>query len=115
LRFLKIDVEGMEEEVLRGASDTIRRLQPLLYVENDRFDRSLSLMTCLEQLGYLMYWHTPPLFNPDNFRRNPVNEFPGVVSVNLFCVHRDSGSAINGLPPARPGDRPPGVASGARS
>ena len=31
---IKIDVEGMEEQVLRGGVETIRRLRPKLYVEN---------------------------------------------------------------------------------
>ena len=33
--FLKADVEGMEIAVLRGAEQTIRNLQPVLYLENN--------------------------------------------------------------------------------
>lgn len=33
--FMKIEVVGMELAVLKGATDTIRRLRPVLYVEND--------------------------------------------------------------------------------
>lgn len=32
--FIKIDVEGMEKEVLIGSNDTIRRCNPVIYVEN---------------------------------------------------------------------------------
>jgi hypothetical protein len=35
-RLIKLDVEGMELEALLVASDTIRRLQAILYLENDR-------------------------------------------------------------------------------
>ncbi|MEJ6388543.1 FkbM family methyltransferase [Gymnodinialimonas sp. 2307UL20-7] len=34
--FIKIDVEGMEMEVLRGLSKTIKRMRPVLLVEVDR-------------------------------------------------------------------------------
>ena len=36
LDLLKIDVEGMEEEVLRGAMKTIEKFRPKLYLENDQ-------------------------------------------------------------------------------
>src|SRR5690606_37547306 len=37
---LKIDVQGMEREVLVGATRTIARHQPMIYVENDHADHS---------------------------------------------------------------------------
>ena len=40
---MKIDVEGMEGEVLAGASSTIARFRPQLYVENDRREKSAAL------------------------------------------------------------------------
>src|SRR6185312_10827709 len=39
-QFMKIDVEGMEVEALRGAVATIERFRPILYIENDRQARS---------------------------------------------------------------------------
>src|SRR5690348_8993140 len=44
VRLLKIDVEGMELEVLKGAKETIEKYKPLLYVENDRPDKSQALI-----------------------------------------------------------------------
>jgi hypothetical protein len=44
-----------------------------------------------------MYWHFPPLFNPDNFFANSMNLFPTVVSANMLCVHRDSQLRPEGL------------------
>lgn len=35
--WIKIDVEGAEEEVLKGASDTIRKFKPRLLIENHLF------------------------------------------------------------------------------
>lgn len=90
LDLLKADVEGMEEQVLAGATETIARHRPVLYLEDDRADRSESLRARVRGLGYKIYDHTPPLFNPDNFAKNPEDVFPGIVSVNLLCVPEES-------------------------
>jgi FkbM family methyltransferase len=84
--FIKIDVEGMEQQVLEGAADTIFRLRPTLYVENDRKDKSHDLIELLLSMGYRLWWHTPPLFHADNFAGNPENVFGPIVSVNLLCI-----------------------------
>lgn len=87
-RLIKVDVEGMEEKVLRGAKQTIREYHPVLYVENDREEKSESLMAYIKELGYIIREHKPPLYNPDNFNGNPENVFGGIVSKNLICVHK---------------------------
>jgi FkbM family methyltransferase len=85
---LKIDVEGMEQAVLVGAVNLLARFKPLLYVENDRPEQSPALVRFLDDQGYAMYWHRPPLFNPKNYFGNPLNVFEDTVSLNLLCVHR---------------------------
>lgn len=98
LRMLKIDVEGMEAKVLAGARDTIARLRPLLYIENDRADKSPQLIGAVAAMGYRMWWHLPSLFNPDNFAGNPENVFGGIISINLLAVPNEVTSNIRGLP-----------------
>lgn len=83
---LKIDVEGFEPQVLKGAAGTIRRCRPILYVENDREQNQQAVIDLVHELGYRMYWHTPPLFDADNFRNNPENVFEGIVSVNILAL-----------------------------
>ena len=56
IRLIKIDVEGMESEVLEGARGLIARDRPVLYVENDRPDKSAALIRLLGELGYASYW-----------------------------------------------------------
>lgn len=85
--FIKIDIEGMEREAILGAQQTITKYKPVLYMENDREDRSPALIRLVDQLGYSMYWHTPTLFNPQNFFNNPQNVFGNVVSKNMICIH----------------------------
>ena len=68
---MKIDVEGLEKKILAGAADTSRRCRPLLYVEDDRPEQSVELRAFLDLLGYFLFLHRPPLYNPDNFDKNP--------------------------------------------
>jgi FkbM family methyltransferase len=96
LRLLKIDVEGMEADVIEGARQLIQRHQPILYVENDRRENSARLIALLEALGYDMWWHMPLLFNPNNFAGNKEDVFPGTVSINLLCVPKSAGITVNG-------------------
>jgi FkbM family methyltransferase len=87
--FIKMDVEGFESQVLEGAAATIDRCRPVMYVENDRKEKSAELIQRLFDMGYRLWWHTPPLFNPNNFKCNPENAFPGICSINMLAIHRD--------------------------
>jgi FkbM family methyltransferase len=94
---IKVDVEGMEVEVLSGGEQLLRQFKPVLYVENDRLEKAEALTRLIAGFDYRMYWHLPPLFNPDNFFANPENAYPNVVSVNMLCVHRDSPIRVTGF------------------
>ena len=86
VKLIKIDVEGMELKVLKGAGETIKRCRPLLYLENDRAEKAAELISHLRGLNYDLYEHLPPLFSPGNFYRNTENIFGEIVSENLLCV-----------------------------
>jgi FkbM family methyltransferase len=108
LRLLKIDVEGMEIDVLRGARQTIAAHRPMLYVENDREQHSAALISLVMELGYRLFWHLPPLFHAGNFAGNPENVFPGIGSINMVCIPREMPlpmSVIGLREIARPDDR----------
>jgi FkbM family methyltransferase len=96
-RLIKIDVEGMEIDVLRGAERVIRRARPLLYVENDRLEHSAGLIRLLRRLGYRLYWHLPPLFNPDNYFDYQGNIYGAVVSVNLLGIPLENPLVVRGI------------------
>lgn len=86
---IKIDVEGMEQDVLAGAANAIRAFEPVLYVENDRPQKSASLIEAIHALNYRAWWHIPPLFNPDNYYANKHNLYPGICSFNMVCLPAD--------------------------
>ena len=97
-KFLKADVEGMEVEVVRGALETIRRLRPVMYLENDREERSSELLEVLLSLDYAVYWHVTPLFNPRNFFGVAENIWGrNFHSLNLLCVPQESSPVMEGF------------------
>lgn len=89
LKLLKIDVEGMEILVIKGAKELIDKFRPIIYVENDRQEHSKELIELLWSLDYKMYWHLPKLYNKSNFFCQEENIFGNIVSVNMFCIHKD--------------------------
>jgi len=110
-RLIKIDVEGMEAAVLRGARQVLARATPVLYVENDRIERSPALLLLLRELGYNAYWHLPTYVQPANYFANEARPFPVAFidrggehleaigfAVNLLCVHQSHGQGLRGLP-----------------
>jgi len=96
LRLIKIDVEGMELEVLSGAEALISVHRPILYVENDRVEKSAALISHIAERGYRLYWHLPPLFNPENWNRVEENIWPNIVSVNMLCLPREMEQSVEG-------------------
>jgi FkbM family methyltransferase len=93
---IKIDVEGFEAQVLRGAEATIARCRPILYVENDRADHQQEIISLISEMGYRLYWHLPPLFSPDNFNGVQENIFPSIVSVNMLCIPNERRAEVPG-------------------
>lgn len=80
---IKIDVEGMESNVLKGASNLIKTKRPILYVENDRKDKSKDVLFELLSNNYECYWHISKLFSPNNHKNNPINVF----DIDYICIN----------------------------
>lgn len=84
--FVKIDVEGYELEVLRGMVDTITRCRPVLYIEDDRRERSAALREYIRSLKYDIEEHKPTLYREENFFGLKKNIWDkNYASHNLIC------------------------------
>lgn len=95
LHLLKIDVEGMELDVLRGATETINKFRPLIYCENDRPEKSEALLSYLtDTLKYDLYQHWPMLYTKDNYRACEENVFPNTASMNVACIPHERAEEI---------------------
>lgn len=99
LDFLKVDVEGAEREVILGGMDTIKRERPILFVESlNHHAATLGprghvdwLIENLKSLSYTFWHYITPLYNPDNFFGEPIDEFPGLWSFDVLCIPHDRG------------------------
>jgi len=93
---IKIDVEGEELSVLQGAEALVERSRPVLYVENDRVERSRDLIHWLWERKYRLWWHLPPLFHAGNIRGVMEDRYPQLRSVNMLCLPRESAMRVEG-------------------
>ena len=91
---LKIDVEGMEREVLLGAQETINRCRPVIYVENDRVDKSKALIETCWDMKYRLYWHTPMLYNQENYFNNRDNIYYNTAAFNMLGIPEEANIEI---------------------
>ena len=85
--FIKIDVEGMEPEVLQGAMNTIVQCRPVVYLELDRDENVEFLQVLLDELKYKSEMHTPSMYSPDY---EDENIFDGVISKNVLAIPMES-------------------------
>jgi FkbM family methyltransferase len=84
---IKVDVDGKELEVLESGEMLIEKHRPVIYFENDVLQASRALLSYLMgKLGYDLYWHPAPIFDPQNFCGNPVNHWAPKNIVSLMVV-----------------------------
>lgn len=95
--FIKLDVEGMEAMVLRDGRKTIQQQSPMMYIENDRVEKSSELIALLWEYGYDLYWHITPYFNPGNYFGNTHNIYGNTNSFNMLCIPVSSKIKVEGL------------------
>lgn len=98
VEFIQLDVEGMEDEVLKGAQETIARCRPILYVEADHPQSTVAMFKRLPRIGYRPHWHRVPFYNPDNFRGDPENLWPEAMVNSWLCVPDTQPAESIGLP-----------------
>jgi len=99
---IKLDVEGLEVDVLDGAKKLLKAHQPYLYIEFNNKKGNDELLDKIYKLGYIPYWHiytkhninnhnkqVKNVWEPDNYIINTENldlRYEG----NAFCVPKGS-------------------------
>ena len=95
IKLIKCDAQGQELNIILGSRKIIDMHKPFLYLENDDINTSKSLIEEIKKMGYIIFWHLPPLFNPNNFLKNNKNIFKNIISYNMFCIHHTSKVKLN--------------------
>ena len=95
IKLIKCDAQGQELNIILGSRKIIDKYKPYLYLENDDINTSKVLIEKIKHMGYILFWHLPPLYNPDNFLKNAKNIFPKIISCNMLCIHQSTKITLN--------------------
>lgn len=77
LDYIKLDVEGMEQQVLEGGLVSINKYNPVIFVEFFKSDIN-NLASLLIDAGYVIFWNHQ------------------IFGANWLCVHKSSSLTISG-------------------
>lgn len=86
---MKLDVEAMELDVLRGSTETIARLRPIIYFEQTSDRWFQEIFRFFEDASYQLFWHVANPFNQNNFRGCRQNVFGGTRETNILAWPRE--------------------------
>lgn len=89
VQLLKIDVEGMEKEVLSGAVSLLTSDRPLVFFEILTIEKLQPVKQIMSRSGYDMYWIETPAFNPRNYNGNMQNIW-GEGETSILAIPQDS-------------------------
>ncbi|HEY0182692.1 MAG TPA: FkbM family methyltransferase [Rhodopila sp.] len=87
---IKIDAEGMEEPVLRGAQRTLTRCAPVIYAECNSIHSGLPTVRALKAAGYRVMAHVVRAFNQGNFNASAENIFGPAREAALVGIKGDA-------------------------
>lgn len=94
LSFMKLDIEGMEAEALKGAARTISNARPTIFFEVNSVHNALSVLDVLREARYEFLGIALPAYNPENFCSNPVNMFGSSSECGIFAIPSESSEMV---------------------
>ena len=92
---VKIDAEGTEELIIRGAAETIRRTSPVVYAECNCIADGLPTLELLRSLGYEVRLHVVDAFDKNNFVGTVENVFGQGREAALVGLKREDSSRFD--------------------
>ena len=86
LDWLKVDAGAAALDVLAGASETLWRLRPLLFLAAADEQGLRELTERAREFGYRCWRMETALFNPQNFNRRETDIFGGAKALALLAI-----------------------------
>ena len=86
--FIKIDVELMELDVLRGGNRFITKFRPIMWLENQN-DFPNKINDYLLSIEYQPFWMSTWLYNQNNYFSNPSNIFGRTSTLNTLAIPKE--------------------------
>jgi FkbM family methyltransferase len=96
---VKIDVEGMESDVLVGSSKLITTYKPVIYAECNCVEDGAKTLSKFHEYGYIAFIHIVNAFNSENFRRSEINIFGFGKEVALIGIPQDRRDDLTSIHP----------------
>lgn len=87
ISLIKVDAEGMELEVLKGAHKIIEKWHPVIFCEQNDTANLASIYNMLKQRDYRLYWLETHPFNQRNFRGHAENIW-WRTETGILAVHK---------------------------
>lgn len=84
--FIKVDVEGFEAAVIRGALRTIDRCQPCLSLEIGNSEDNISWVSALKERGYRIFAIKAFIYTWPNFKARKIDDLPNAVCASAIAV-----------------------------
>jgi FkbM family methyltransferase len=91
---IKIDAEGMEPHILKGASHLLREARPFVYAECNSLEHGWPSLKQMKDMGYRAFLHVPLSYNPGNFRESEIDFLPGAREAALAFVPQERTEAF---------------------
>ena len=83
--FIKIDVELMEMDVLKGAKKFLNKYKPILWIENHQIFPNKINKYLLEN-DYTSYWACTKMFNRKNYFINDRDIYNNICTINTLAI-----------------------------
>ena len=82
---IKIDVEGMEYQVLMGMKSIITRRKPAIYYEAHETKELPEIFDLLKPLNYRLYWCCIPNYVTNNWKNNQKNIYGDTILISILA------------------------------
>lgn len=86
---IKLDVEGMEHEVLYGATTLIEKNRPVIFCECNSVHAGNAILESIKEFQYEIFGFLSSAYNPENFNQNVSNIFGDAKELALLLLPRE--------------------------